>query len=133
MEIVETFPPNIELIELALGKQPNSIFTYSGIIYNPSKRTILRDIHIHEEVHQKQQGENADAWYARYLTDKDFRLECEIEAYGEQYKFAKEHVHDTKLLKWALESMAFALSGKEYGSLVTYGQAESKIRNYQKS
>lgn len=130
MKIVEDFPPNYEIIVLALGAQPKALFCYGNIIYNPSKRTITPDLEAHEMIHQEQQGSDIGGWYARYLTDREFRLSQELEAYGRQYLFAKEHVQDKKLLEWAKESMAFALSGESYGNLIGYGEAESKIRNY---
>lgn len=130
MKILEQNPPNIEIIELVLGKQKNSIFTYGNCIYNPHKRVVTTDIEHHEAVHAKQQGDTPDGWYGLYLADKTFRLTQEIEAYGEQWLFIKENVKDTKLKDWLLENMAFALSGKEYGNLIEYGAAVSQIRNY---
>lgn len=130
MKIVEEYPPNYELISLTLGAQPKACFCYGDTIYNPSKRNVPLDQEAHEMVHSEQQGSDIDGWWARYLTDKDFRFSQELEAYGRQWIFAKEHVQDKKLLRWAKESMALALSGESYGSLCTYGEAESKIRNY---
>lgn len=130
MKIVEDYPPNYELIKLALGDQPKALFCYGDTIYNPSKRTVTPDLEAHEMIHQEQQGSDIDGWYARYVTDREFRLEQEIHAYGRQWLFAKEHVQDKKLLEWVKENMAFALSGESYGSLITYVEAESKIRNY---
>lgn len=132
MKIKEEYPPNIELIEAVLGKDPHAIYTVGETIYNPHKRIITSDIEVHEGVHCKQQGDNPDAYIARYLQDKEFRLECEIEAYGEQWQYIQNNVTDSKLKEWLLEKMAFALSGQEYGSLLSYGEAESKIRNYAK-
>lgn len=146
LPIREELPPNYELIRMVLSPKPGAIFSYGGIIYNPHKRDIAPDLHIHEAVHARQQGDNPDAWWARYLQDPEFRLEQELEAYGEQYAFAKEHIEaqaqkaaeegkvlaagKTQLLRYALESMAFALSGEEYGNLISYSEAASKIRNW---
>lgn len=132
MKIIESFPPNYNLIVAALGPQPKALFAYNKIIYNPSKRTVTPDLEAHELIHLEQQGEAQDVWYTKYLTNPQFRLEQETEAYGRQYQFAKEHVADKKLLRWALENMAMALSGKEYGSLISFGAAISKIRNYER-
>lgn len=130
MKILEENPPNLEMIELVLGKDPNAIYTYGSTIYNPSGRIITKDVEVHEEVHSKQQGDNPDAYIAKYLQDKEFRFQCELEAYSAQWEFIKENVQDDKLKKWLLEKMSFALSGKEYGNLISYGEAQSKIRNY---
>ena len=133
MEIIVSNPPNIDLINLS-DLQPNefTVFAYGSIIYNPNNIDILPDIEYHESIHAKQQGDNPDLWYHKYITDKEFRLKMEVEAYGEQYKFNKEHIKDTKLLKWRLEKMASALSGECYNLHLSYGEAESKIRNFAK-
>ncbi len=147
MKEIRGLPPNIEFIRTALPSvPPDALFCYGGIIYNPGGREITPDLELHESIHSRQQGSNPDAWYSNYLTDPVFRLSQEIEAYGEQYAFAKQHIEKvaeqahaegkvlaagkTKLLEWALDSMATALSGEAYGSLLTYGEAKSKIRNY---
>lgn len=149
MEIKNEYPPNYELIKLALNPPPHTVFCYGETIYNPSGREIPPDLEHHEAVHSRQQAGYPDAWWAKYLTDADFRLSQELEAYGEQYLFAKELIEaqaeeaakqgkvlsagKTRLLKWALEGMASALSSETYGTLITYGEAESKIRNYSKA
>lgn len=133
MKVENLYPPNIDLIRLS-DLKPNEtiLFCYGDTIYNPNNIKILPDVEYHEAVHIKQQGENKDLWWSRYLTEKQFRLEQEIEAYGEQYKFNKKFIKNNKLLKWRLEKMAQALSSETYGNLLNYFQAESKIRNYAK-
>lgn len=133
MKIVNEWPPNIDLIKAVLKPSKETVFCYGDTIYNPSGKTLSPDIEEHEAIHSRQQRDNKDGWYTKYLTDKAFRLEQELQAYGEQYKFAKKHVKDKRLLKWAKESMALALSGEEYGNLCDFGQAESWIRNWGKS
>ena len=148
MKIKEEFPPNFSEIQKYLPATENATFCYGEIIYNPSKKNLNPDVIHHEEVHSKQQEQftSPEIWWFKYLNDLEFRKEQEIEAYGSQYLFSKKHIEEaeerankegktlragmTKLLKWALESMAMALSSKEYGNLLTYGEAESKIRNY---
>lgn len=145
MDAKQAYPPNIDSIQAILRPSSTAIFTFGGTIYNPSGRELLPDIIHHEEVHQKQQGNNSDSWWLRYLGDPQFRLAQEIEAYGKQYAFACKHINaeadraisegktlaisPTKLKKWALGSMAAALSGETYGNMCSYGEAESKIRN----
>ena len=133
--IINDYPPNIDLIRISdLNPPDDAIYPYGKDIYSPVKKEkdISPDILYHEQIHQEQQGDNPDIWWTQYLTDREFRLEMEIHAYGSQYQFAKTHVKDRKLLRWALENMASALSSEAYGKLLTYGEAESKIRNYGK-
>lgn len=90
-----------------------------------------------------------EEWWHHYLIDPEFRLDQELEAYGHQYAFAQEHIRAqeaqanregktlaagmTNLLEHALDSMATALSGPEYGSVIGYAQARSRIRNFAKN
>lgn len=144
MKIVNEYPPNYELIKFVLNPGKHATFCYGDILYNPSGRELPLDIEHHEEVHSHQQGNEPAAWWNRYITDPDFRLSQEIEAYGAQYAFAKERIEaaadqafkegkvltagKTKLLRYALETMTFALSGDAYGRLLSYGKAESAIK-----
>lgn len=144
MKIIVDYPPNYDLIRTALNPRHHVVFCYGDAIYNPSGRPLSPDIEHHEEIHSKQQGANPDAWYARYLQDPRFRLSQELEAYGAQYLFAKEHIQKAaeeaakerkaltigknRLLRYALETMAFALSSQDYGNLISYGEAERRIK-----
>lgn len=151
MEVKETFPPHFEEIQLLfpISKENPAIFCYGDTIHNPYGKEITPDLECHESVHSKQQGDDPDGWWRKYLTDPQFRLEQELEAYGEQYAFAKRHIEaaaneaakegkrltagKNNLIRHALESMSFALSGPTYGNIIPYGKAESKIRHYAKT
>lgn len=129
MKISTDYPPNYRDILEALGEQEGAVFCYGDTIYNPFHVNILPDIEVHETVHMRQQGENVPVWYHRYLTEPAFRLEQELEAYGKQYAFVKKHVPGP-LRKWRLNQMCLALSGREYGYLLSYHQAEKLIKQY---
>lgn len=130
MNIVNTAPPNYEKIVAYLGEDKNAVYCYGDTIYNPHLREITPDVEVHEQVHSKQQGNNPEAWYNKYLTSGEFRLSQEIEAYGEQYKFVKPLLTN-KLRMWIKDNMARALSSKTYGNMITYRDAERAIRNYE--
>ena len=66
-------------------------------------------------------------WWDKYLDDPQFRLEQEIEAYQNQYQYAKEHYPRNKR-KFTLKETAKALSGKMYGNLVTFEEAKDLIQ-----
>jgi hypothetical protein len=131
-------PPNYLEIVKHLGELDlkNVIFCYGDTIYNPTGKTITPDLEIHEDTHRKQQGHAPDIWWEQYLTDPIFRLNQELEAYGAQYQFACKAIDEIKgpasMKKWALESMAKALSGEIYGRIIGLAEAQSKIRNYAK-
>ena len=105
-----------------------AVFCYGDIIYNPSKKELNKDIIHHEEIHSKQQGTDPNNWYHNYLTNPNFRLEQELQAYASQLNFAKNLGVKGKLLKWKQEQMAEALSA-DYKLKISFREAESKIRN----
>lgn len=149
MKIAIGFPPNIQTIRAVLPIPPHSLFTYGDTIYNPSGRTIPDDQVHHEEVHQRQQGSDPEAWWSKYLMDPKFRLSQEVEAYGNQYAFALKYISRAaadvgkegkrlaagkgKLVAYAKESMSRALSSEAYGSMVSFSEAESLIRRFAKT
>lgn len=137
MKIVEDYPPNFNHIIEVFGdiEEFTPIFCYGDTIFNPFKIKITPDLEAHERVHSYQQMKFAtpDAWWIKYLYDKDFRLEQEIEAYGTQYALAMQSGVRGKMLDWVKENIARSLSCGLYGNLLSYGEAESKIRNYAKN
>lgn len=134
MKISKQYPPNYNdiYVRFPAVEVLKPIFCYGDTIYNPFDVVITPDLEVHEAVHMRQQGELPDVWWYKYFTDDTFRLQQELEAYGEQYAFIKPHMRG-KMLEWGLDNMASALSGELYGRLMTYGEARSKIRNYSKS
>lgn len=132
MKISKEYPPNYALIIEKLGNVDGSLFCYGDTIYNPFERDVTEDLVQHEAIHSRQQGDAPDVWYYQYLSDPQFRLQQEIEAYGTQYAFAKRYIKGGKFLEWALDNMARALSGPMYGNLVTHNQAVCSIKLYAK-
>lgn len=134
MKIVAGYPPNFELIKAALPMAADiHTYCYGDTIYNPSGATLTIDRQFHEFIHSQRQLEvGVDAWWYSYLTDRRFRLDEEIKAYGEQYAYARRFTAPEKFFKWLRGNMSEALSGEAYGSLIDYARAESAIRNYGK-
>lgn len=134
-DIKYQYPPNYAIINLAFpeNKKHQAIFTYGKTIYNPFKVQTTPDLEFHERIHTRQQGDNPEIWWNRYIEDVDFRLSQEIEAYGEQYKFFKENANNPKISEWLLDKLSLALSGELYGNIISYGEARSKIRRYGKN
>lgn len=131
MEIVEEWPPNKEKIEKVFPREVlderKPVFSYGGRIYNPYKTKITPDLHVHEAAHFHQQKNDVEKWWDTYLSDEQFRLEQETEAYVTQYKFIKQSLPN-KAVKWYLDKFAESLSGPLYGNLLTQEQAHTKIR-----
>lgn len=134
MKIIEDFPPNYTLIQTVFSncEKYKALFCYGDTIYNPFKVKVTPDLEVHEQTHSKRQGNNPDEWWMKYLSNPQFRLEEEIIAYGTQYALARKVAH-RKMSDWVKEKCAQSLSGELYGNIISYGEAESKIRNYAKT
>lgn len=135
MIIKEEYPPNIEDIKkvFPIINEHKPVFAYGDTIYNPYKIKVTPDLEHHELTHSRQQGQFPEVWWYQYLSNKEFRLEQELEAFCEQYKFAKDNGVKGKVLDWAREQMSMQLCSELYGNLISYGEAESKLRNYVKN
>ena len=135
MNIAHSYPPNfkkiVEAFNLKRDNDRQPVFTYGTTLYNPSGAEIPQHLLTHEEVHSRQQGKTdagAEAWWDKFIADPAFRLEQELEAYGFQYLYAKRHFA-SKHRAQLLHSLASDLSSPAYGSMLSYGEAASKIRN----
>lgn len=135
MKILKQKPPNYnELQRFFPLDLPDYVplFPYGDIIYNPSGKEIPEDVIFHEEIHQKQQGDNPEKWWQRYMIDKDFRLAQELEAYAGQYNFIKK-CYNNKAVKEALDELADNLSSPLYQLDISFEKAKTLIRKYAKS
>lgn len=135
MKIERTLPPNYEEIVKTLNPTHNTCFTYGDTLYAPNLgqgEEIEPHLMVHEENHEKQQGEAPSEWWTKYLADPEFRLSQELEAYGAQYAFVKAQNLPERVTKNFLERIAGDLCSPLYGELLEQGEAESKIRNQAK-
>lgn len=129
MKVVIGKPPNYDEIAHHFDlKDHNVVFTYGNTLYNPGGKEIQEHLMKHEEVHARQQTVPHE-WWKKYLADSKFRLEQELEAYGEQYKYASKVLKDRNVLYNFLRRIASDLAGPIYGNVLTQGEAESKIKN----
>lgn len=117
------------LDELKLG----TIFTYGDTLYNPSNMPISEDLVEHEMTHAHQQQHDetvAGLWWKRYIDDPQFRLDQEVEAYAQQYKFLCKTQKDRNKRARMLHQIATMLSGPMYGNIVTHTEAMRRVREY---
>lgn len=66
-----------------------TIFTYGSNIH-VAGGAISDDLLVHESTHIRQQAifpGGPDAWWKRYLSDSEFRISQELEAYKAQFEF----------------------------------------------
>ena len=130
MKIVKDFPPNIKDIEARFGVLPQGvIFTYGDILYRPYDVGFIdQPLMVHEETHTKQQGDSPDKWWVKYLSDDNFRLSQEIEAYQNQYKEMKVVYKDRNKVFLGLNKIAKDLSSSIYGNVISFEDAIKIIR-----
>lgn len=93
VEIIKDYPPNYERIKEVLNPPLTACFTYGDKIYFPLyEDKFPPDLMVHEEVHVKQQTNPAE-WWDKYLTDKQFRQDQEVEAYATQFNWIKNRTN----------------------------------------
>ena len=83
---------------------------------------------LHENVHcESQKKIGVDAWWFRYITDREFRLEEELIAFGAQFAYVKT-VYQGQQVKDMLHEFSVNLSSPLYGNLVSKSEADCLIR-----
>lgn len=105
------------------------VFTYFDAIY--TKDPMPQDLFIHECVHYVRQGageneELAKEWWDRYVNETKFRLDEELLAYREQYKFIFNKSNRQISFEHA-KRLALDLSSPIYGRMITFNEALSAI------
>ena len=128
MKIVIGYPPNIKAVRKVFPLTGGEIFAWGDTIYNPGGGALTPWLIEHEEVHQKQQGDDIDGWWARYLIDPAWRLEQEMEAHQVEYRsYCSHHKDRNQQMRYAA-MIARRLSSPMYGKIVTYREALRRVR-----
>ena|SRR3990167_10379755 len=128
MKIEKGLPPNIEEIKKVFNVDEGVVYTYGDTIYNPTEFDVPNHLMAHEMEHMRQQGDDPKAWWDRYLVDKVFRQEQEMEAYGMQYAYI-QRTFPVRAAKQLLFYITRDFAGPIYGNLMSYHEAESLIRH----
>lgn len=133
MKIVEAFPPNYEKLKEVFKVDKDVLFAYGDTIYNPFKFDLSKrpDLIAHEEVHERQQGNDVEGWWKKYIEDPKFRAEQEIEAYGLQVKFIRQMAGPEFAAK-AIQLYSKSLAGPIYGGAISEESAVYQISKYSK-
>ncbi len=135
LNFVVDYPPNIEEIYKVFGKENIEgqpvIFAYGDTIFNPTGANISDDVRAHEYVHLRQHGhtrEGAALWWAKYLSDPDFRRSQEIEAYQAQYQYYCRSYKDKNSRARFLERKSEEFSSALYGNIISLRDARYEIQ-----
>lgn len=95
-----------------------AIVAYNHEIY--SNYPLTDDLIVHEKTHHKQQDRyGLPVFLDKYLSDVQFRLDMEVEAYRNQLESIKDR---NKRYKAKIDS-AKSLSSSLYGNIITFDKA----------
>lgn len=128
-----TKPPVYEAVRKAWGldwETRGVVMVYGDTIHQSFPEKMDPDLYVHELVHVRQHTAypgGAEAWWKRYMEDKTFRIDQELEAYRTQYKWCQENV-DRNTRRAILKHCAKDLSSDLYGNVMTYDQAVDLIK-----
>lgn len=133
MKIKHEYPPKHiwdAVVDAGMAPDPETVFfTYGDTLYVPSGRQVPDDLIAHEELHTKQQGDDPDAWWSRYIGDEYFRIDQEAKAYGKQYAFLCKKHKDRNAQARILFNLARILSGPLYGNVIRHLAATKMIKD----
>ena len=131
MKVVRKYPPNIKDIAEVFPdakKRDDVIFTYGNKLHNPNGVILEEDLMVHEQTHSKQQGDDPKKWWDRYFIDERFRLEQEVEAYHNQFKYALEN-YGRQRAREILRRASKELSSALYGNIIREYEAKERIKH----
>lgn len=131
MKIVHAFPPNFAAIHAVFGyaSKPGIVFSYAPDIYTMYPDNIPPEIIAHESVHiERQLGYpgGVEAWWARYLVDREWRYFEELVAHKAEYQYVCQY-GSRPARRAALKEIAKKLAAPLYDKMVTVDRAIKDI------
>lgn len=133
--IVKGTPPLIEEIYRRFPEVQGKVlvvYTHYPHVYKQVDLPLPPDLMIHEATHLRQQESDPQVWWDRYLKDNEFLISQEIEAYGAQYAYLRA-TYPRSFADKRKDGMASDLASGMYGNIISFTEAESKIRHYAKT
>jgi len=133
MRISNEYPPatiyDVCVKKFGVSFKDGTVFTYGDTIFSYYPITDGSLI-AHEKTHIKQQKKiGVSEWWKRYLEDPQFRLKQELEAYTNQYQWAKKNVKSREDVFRLLVKISRDLGGPMYGNIITPKEAMMRIKN----
>lgn len=130
MVITKTDPPNLAILREAFNLPDDAVYTWGQHLHSPNPNVVITDdLIIHETVHSLRQGYDPSGWWDRFIKDKEFRLNEELQAYRNQYHFYYLKTKDRERRSKFLWKLATDLSSRQYGCIIPFTDALIKIRN----
>lgn len=115
--------PLIEEYKKIFDITENTIFAYGEDIYTDN--LLPPDLMVHENTHLEQQKKyGLDEWVAKYLTDTQFRLQMEVEAYRNQLNSMNDREKRFHVKRECIKNLCSSL----YGNIVTSEQARILLK-----
>ena len=123
------------------GADPNhTLIAFGDHVFIPGD-SIREDLVIHEAVHLEQQRHSyifAVFWYIWYTLSPKFRLEKELEAYGEQIIFildganrkGRKSIKENNTINKMIEEVSVLMSGGMYGNVGSKEEIVLKLKKY---
>ncbi len=126
MKISTEKPPNWPDIEAKfhINFQQSGVLISYGDTVHVASGGISPDIRIHEQTHLDQQAKmGVEEWWRKYIADKHFRVEQEIEAYRNQVAYIKRYVSNRKKRELYITGIWKNMS-EMYGDMISYQKAQ---------
>ncbi len=103
------------------------IITYGDTVY--CKHSLPEHKIAHEYAHVIQQlNMGTEIWWKKYLTDKEFRLSQEVEAYQAEADYITKNIKDRNQRFNLLRQIYLDLSSSMYGNICSYSEAKKLIK-----
>lgn len=117
--------------EFGINWDDGVIITYGDTVYCKFKLPAQKVVH--ESVHIRQQSQyGVKKWWDRYIEDKEFRLQEEVEAYSQEAEYLRNTIKDKNYLYKAVRHLAMQLSSSMYGSIISPSEALKLINGNSK-
>lgn len=129
--IITGRPPNFTKLAAVFpaALKSGTIFAYAPNVYVSGKSELSPSLEVHEKVHiSRQESYNGgpEAWWDRYLVDREFRLEEELVAHMHEYRYLSDY-GSREERREALKVVAKRLSGPLYNLGLSPKQAARLI------
>ncbi len=92
MDILKGYPPNYDEIvhRIPEAAQSGVIFTYAPNVFAPEGQELSGALRAHEGIHLRQQQDDPEGWWEKYLESVFFRFGQELDAHRAEYEWWKK-------------------------------------------